>query len=85
MLIINQEVNETALEEWKEYRKAMKKPLSELALKKNIKLLIKYDFDTQQGIIDRSIQNDWRGLFEPSVQEKQESFIDRHSDRSWAN
>lgn len=86
-MIISQEINNQALEEWKAYRKGMKKPLSDLALKKVINLLIKYDVDTQQSMVDKSIQNDWRGLFKPEIKEvKQElSFVEKHTDRSWAD
>jgi len=55
-------LNTEALEEWREYRKAKKKPLSPLAEKKTIKLMLQYQMEEQQLLVDRAIQNDWQGL-----------------------
>lgn len=55
-------VNIEALDEWIEYRQEKKKPLSTLALKKTQNILVKYDYDQQQRIVDAAIMNDWQGL-----------------------
>ena len=55
-------VNEQALQEWVEYRAAKKKPMSPLALKKTQNILLKYDEETQQRMVDAAIMNDWQGL-----------------------
>ena len=57
-------LNQEALEEWKEYRQEKKKPLSQLALNKVVKFLLKYPEDHQQTIVDAAIMNDWQGLHE---------------------
>lgn len=51
--------------EWCDYRKSKRKPISELAAKKQFKMLCEYDLETQKEIIDLSIQNDYAGLFPP--------------------
>jgi len=57
------------LDSWKEYkqhRKEIKSPLSELAEKKalkKLKSLIDNGFD-QTDVVDQSIENGWKGLFE---------------------
>lgn len=62
-IIIPDKINLEAWAEWIEYRKAKRKPVSPLAAKKQFKLLTEYDQDSQQEIIDNSIQNDYQGLF----------------------
>lgn len=63
-------INQVALEEWREYREFKKKPLSPLALKKTINLLLKFDEEHQQHIVDTAIMRDWQGLYpveKPSI------------------
>ena len=62
-IIIPDKINLEAWAEWIEYRKAKRKPVSELAANKQFKLLESYSDDQQQEIIDNSIQNDYQGLF----------------------
>lgn len=58
-------INSPAWDEWIKFRKSKKKPVSQEAAKKQFKLLTDYDLNTQQQIINQSIQNDYQGLFEP--------------------
>lgn len=57
-------INLESWAEWIEYRKDKRKPVSHLAANKQFKLLLKYDAEEQQAVIDKSIQNDYQGLFE---------------------
>lgn len=61
---IPENINSEAWQEWIEYRKSKKKPVSKIAANKQFKLLGNYDFYNQQLIINQSIQNDYQGLFE---------------------
>lgn len=66
------ELNETAWDQWKAYRSAIKKPIkpvSEDAMK--LKLSRMGDAETQQKIVDQSISNQWQGLFELKAPAKQ--------------
>lgn len=58
-------LNFRAWGEWCSKRSSMKKPISQKAAKSQIDMLCKYDIDTQREIINKSIQNDYQGLFEP--------------------
>ena len=58
-------MNLDAWVEWVDYRKTKRKPISEIAAKKQINFLIKFDWESQAQIIDQSIQNDYQGLFPP--------------------
>ena len=80
-------LNQQALDEWIEYRKEIKKPLTKSAVAKVAKKLALYCYQTQQKMVDQSIENNWRGLFEVEFQEIKEpsSFIEKHTDTSWAN
>ncbi len=69
---VSDNINKKALEEFKEHRKLMRKPLSELALKKNIKVLEGCSYEDQQRIVDQSIASGWQGLF-PLKDKKQKS------------
>ena len=60
---VNSNINKEALEEFKEHRKLIRKPLSELALKKNIKVLEGCSHEDQQRIVDTTIASGWQGLF----------------------
>ena len=57
-------INLEAWDEWLEYRSKKKKKVSEAAAKKQFKLLLKYNQDDQQAIINQSIASDYQGLFE---------------------
>ena len=58
-------VNQDAWEEFTEYRKAKRKPVSAFAQKKLWVKLQRHSPEVQQEMVDRSIENDWQGLFEP--------------------
>lgn len=51
--------------QWVEFRKEIKEPLTAIASTRQINFLNKYHPDIAIEIIDRSIQNNWKGLFEP--------------------
>jgi len=67
-IVVPTNINPIAWSEWTEYRKSKKKPISIHAAKKQFKLLSSHDFDQQQLIINKSIQNDYQGLFDPQEQ-----------------
>lgn len=84
-------INQQAWEEWLEYRKAKKKPVSDLAAKKQFKVLALYTHEVQQKIIDQSIMNDYTGLFPPKHEYEKDNRSTRGRsieedllDRSWA-
>jgi hypothetical protein len=60
---VNSNINKEALEEFKQHRRDIKKPLSEMAIKKNIKVLEGCSHEEQQRIVDTTIANRWSGLF----------------------
>ena len=64
-LIIPIGININAWNEWVDFRKSKKKPISKKAADKQFKLLANYPAHIQQSIIDNSITNDYQGLFEP--------------------
>lgn len=66
---VSDSINKEALEEFKEHRKLIRKPLSELALKKNLKVLEGCSHEDQQRIVDTTIASGWQGLF-PSKDKK---------------
>lgn len=68
-LIINKPppgINLEAWNEWVEFRKSKRKPVSEQAAKLNWKMLANYDLPAQREIIENSIRKDYQGLFEPT-------------------
>lgn len=64
-LVIPIGINIDSWNEWFNYRKAKKKTISEAAAKKQFKLLLEHTREEQQAIIDKSISNDYQGLFKP--------------------
>lgn len=56
-------------EEWKLFRKEIKKPLAPTSISKQLEFLGSKDENTAVAIINQSIQNQWQGLFElnPSI------------------
>jgi uncharacterized protein (DUF885 family) len=58
-------INAESWVEWCEFRRKTKKPITEHAAKKLIKLLSAYPKHVQEKMVDDSIQNDWQGLFPP--------------------
>lgn len=78
-------LNIEAWEEWCEYRKVTRKAVSSFAAKKQFKLLLRYSEEDQQAIIDHSIANDYQGLFELKLSNKQPAnTMNLLTDRSWA-
>jgi hypothetical protein len=80
-------LNQSALDEWREYREEKGKPLSAMALRKCQAFLLKYDEAHQQEIVDAAIMNDWRGLHHvdpPKQDTRKTSVRDDLTDRSWA-
>ena len=62
--VATEQTNKNAWGEWIEYRKSKGKKISEAAAKKQIKFLSGYPANVQQQIVDKSITNDYQGLFE---------------------
>ena len=60
---VSDNINKEALEEFKQHRRDIKKPLSEMAIKKNLKVLEGCSHEDQQRIVDTTIANRWSGLF----------------------
>lgn len=56
-----------AWEEYIQHRKELKKPFTPLAYKKLINKLLDYDKQTIILAINRSIENDWTGIFPESI------------------
>jgi len=55
---------------WVDYRKTKRKPISDVAMKMQIKKLCAYPIDIQKQMIDQSMENDYQGLFEIKQQYK---------------
>ena len=51
-------------EEWKQYRKEIKKPLKATSIKYQMKKLKKYTPETAAAMLVQSIENQWQGIFE---------------------
>lgn len=62
-------LNREKWEEWEQHRKEIKKKLTPLTVKKQIKLLSNY-IPIYDLIIEQSIQNGWTGLFPEKVDQK---------------
>lgn len=67
-ILIPSGINLNSWNEWIEFRKSKKKPVSQLAANKVFKWLVNYSPQEQQDIVNKSITNDYQGLFEPKVQ-----------------
>ena len=80
-------LNVAAWDEWCDYRKSVKKKVSDFAARKQFNLLLKYSEAQQQEIIDHSIANDYQGLFDLKqagrVAVPERGFIEKHTDKSW--
>jgi hypothetical protein len=55
---------ESSWEDFKEHRKQIKKPMTELAKNRMLKKLGKYSVSVAIEMLDRSIENGWQGVFE---------------------
>ena len=64
-LEIPDSINMTALNEFEEHRKSIKVKLTPLAKQKIITKLSKFPKEIQQDMVDLTIENGWKGVFEP--------------------
>lgn len=53
--------------DWEQHRTEIKHPLTPTAISKQLKMLSKYSIDNAIKIIEASIRNQWRGLFEDKL------------------
>lgn len=67
---LNTEEFLAAWEDWLKYRKAIKKAVNDITAARQLDMLAKWDVDIAVGIINRSIENGWTGLFPPQAQDK---------------
>lgn len=80
-------INADAFTEWRDYRQFKRKPLSEFAEQKTMKMLAQFTHEQQQQMVDTSIMNDWQGLFAPRVEKnttRARTITEDLNDRSWA-
>ena len=63
--VFNSEKFKTKYNEWVDFRKKAKKPLTAVSVKKQMEFLSEYDEETACSIIDTSIMNGYQGLFPP--------------------
>ena len=60
------QINKELWNEFEEHRKQIKKPLTDLARKKLVKIIM-LNLDQQDDMINRSIENGWAGLFPQKI------------------
>lgn len=61
-------VNQAAWTEWLDYKQASKHPYkTSVGITKAMNMLAKYPAEVQQQIIDTSVMNEYRGIFEPKT------------------
>ena len=80
-------LNQEALDEFIENREQLKKPMTELAIKKAKKFLLRYPEDHQQHLVDHAILSGWRGLYHvdiPQQDTRKRSLMQDLTDTSWA-
>ena len=56
-------IDRQAWEEFEQYRKEIKKPLTDQMRTKNANVLVNYSHEQQKQIVDTTIAQGWRGLF----------------------
>jgi len=87
------QLNLNSWQEWVDYRQTISKNMSAKAAEKQIVFLCAYDQQTQKQIIDKSIANDWSGLFPlckrvtarvGQVKTRDRNIVADLTDRSWA-
>ena len=82
-------LNMNALDEFIEHREELKKPMTPLAIKKASNVLIKYQPNHQQYMVDMAIMSGWRAIHpvEPPRQQttRQNTIEDDLTDTSWAH
>lgn len=64
-------ININAFNEWMTYKKYKNKG----AITKTLNMLNKYNHQTQQDMVDKSIMNEYKGLFEPKQNQPQRSNV----------
>jgi len=74
-------VNQSALNEWISYKKYK----SQGAITKTLNMLNKYSFEVQQEMVDKSIMNEYKGLFEPKQQPQSFKQQEQSQDRERIN
>jgi hypothetical protein len=62
---LHESIPRDAWEEWLAHRREKRWSMSPRALKPQLKLLAKYDTETQREILETSMQAGWQGLFAP--------------------
>jgi len=78
-------LNEQAFEEWIEYKRSMGKKYKNIDRQKA--KFEKWPFDVQARAVEKSIDEEWAGLFFEKCLEKpvevEGDFIARHTNRDW--
>lgn len=64
-LTLHESLPRDAWEEWIAHRRERRWPMSPRALKPQLKLLAKYDTETQRDMIENSLNAGWQGIFPP--------------------
>lgn len=89
-----EEIGIRGWDEWVNYRQEIRKKMTDSTVSKQAKLLNQYPPETQQAIINQSIQNGWTGLFPlkekgngktgPTGSTRNRTLSDDLTDTSWA-
>jgi hypothetical protein len=69
-IVVHESLPLDVWEEWLAHRREKRWTMSPRALKPQLKLLAKYDTETQREIIETSMQSGWQGLFAPKGKSK---------------
>lgn len=64
-VVLHESLPRDTWDEWLAHRREKRLPMSPRALKTQLKLLARYDTETQRDIIEASINSSWSGLFAP--------------------
>jgi len=64
-------INEQALNEWMEYKKFN---YEKIGITKLVNMLVKYPKEVQQQMVDKSIMNNYQGIFEIKQQQPQQQY-----------
>ena len=86
-------INEIALNDWIDYRKEIKKPLKSMSIDRIIKKLSQHSQETQEAMVEQSIENGWQGLFDVKKQAQPDrcdktnemDFLELHTSTDWAD
>jgi len=66
-------LNIAAWQEFERHRQQIRKPLTDLARAKNLRVLEGMTHEQQQAIVDRTIANRWTGLFRPRAGDNEDA------------